>query len=199
MTTEAVQSIIGRAVTEAAFRSALFADPDQALAGYALTDAEKASLRAIDFETMDSFAGALDDRISKAFALGSLFGADMGAAALGGMDAGSSAGAGLGAADPAGSGATGFAAWDPGNSGDAGFAAWDPGNTGDAGFAAWSPDNAGAGLGADAGSAGSVGLGADAGSSSVPFADGSIGMGADAGSSAGAGQIGFASEIMRNP
>jgi hypothetical protein len=36
-----------------------------ALAGYDLTEGETASLKAIDFETMDSFAGVLDERVSK--------------------------------------------------------------------------------------------------------------------------------------
>jgi len=72
MSKQALEAVIGRAVTDGAFRSALFARPDVALAGYDLTAGEMASLKAIDFETMDSFAGVLDERVSKATALGLL-------------------------------------------------------------------------------------------------------------------------------
>ena len=65
MSKEAVQAIIGKAVMDAEFREALFANPEEVLAGYELTDAEIAELKAIDFETMESFAGTLDERISK--------------------------------------------------------------------------------------------------------------------------------------
>jgi hypothetical protein len=67
MTKEAVQTIIGQAVVDREFRESLFADPDEVLAGYELTEEEMVALKAIDAETMESFAGALDERISKAF------------------------------------------------------------------------------------------------------------------------------------
>ena len=70
MSQENIQTIIGRAVTDVEFRNALFADPDAALGGYDLTAEELANLRAIDFETIESFAGTLDDRISKASMFG---------------------------------------------------------------------------------------------------------------------------------
>lgn len=70
MSKEAVQAVIGKAVTDSEFREALFANPDEALAGYELTEAEIAALKSIDAETMESFAGSLDERISKAFAIG---------------------------------------------------------------------------------------------------------------------------------
>ena len=66
MSKEAVQAIIGKAVLDSEFREALFANPDQALAGYELTEVEVAALKAIGAETMESFAGTLDERISKA-------------------------------------------------------------------------------------------------------------------------------------
>jgi hypothetical protein len=66
MSKEAVEAIIGKAVTDSEFREALFADPDKALEGFELTEQEVAALKAIDAETMESFAGALDERISKA-------------------------------------------------------------------------------------------------------------------------------------
>jgi hypothetical protein len=65
MTKEALQSVIGRAVTDADFRHTLFANPDVALVDYDLTPEELASLIAIDYETMDDVAGTLDDRMSK--------------------------------------------------------------------------------------------------------------------------------------
>jgi hypothetical protein len=66
MSKEAVQAVIGKAVTESEFRELLFANPDEALEGYELTDEEMAALKAIDAEIMESFAGDLDERISKA-------------------------------------------------------------------------------------------------------------------------------------
>jgi hypothetical protein len=41
------------------YRALLFADPDQALAGYELTRDERAALRAVDAETLDAFAAQL--------------------------------------------------------------------------------------------------------------------------------------------
>jgi hypothetical protein len=65
MSREAVESILGKAMTNGQFRDALFANPDEVLAEYDLTADEVTALRAIDFETMESFAGTLDERISK--------------------------------------------------------------------------------------------------------------------------------------
>ncbi len=67
MSKGSVQAVIGKAVTEGEFRELLFANPDKALEGYELTDAELKALKSVDAETMESFAGALDERISKAF------------------------------------------------------------------------------------------------------------------------------------
>jgi hypothetical protein len=66
MSKEAVEAIIGKAVLESDFREDLFANPDEVLGGYDLTEEEMAALKAIDAETMESFAGTLDERISKA-------------------------------------------------------------------------------------------------------------------------------------
>ncbi len=74
MSKEAVQAVISKAVTDSKFREELFANPDQALSGYELTEAEVAALRHVDAETMESLAGTLDERISKAFAAGIVFG-----------------------------------------------------------------------------------------------------------------------------
>ena len=74
MSKEALQAVIGKAVMDSEFREALFADPDQALEGYELTEEEVAALKAIDAETMESFAGSLDERISKSYVIGAGFG-----------------------------------------------------------------------------------------------------------------------------
>lgn len=65
MSKESVEAVIGKAVLDSEFREALFADPEEVLAAYELTEEETAALMAIDFETMESFAGTLDERISK--------------------------------------------------------------------------------------------------------------------------------------
>jgi hypothetical protein len=70
MSQQAVQSIIGKAVLDAGFRSTLFADPDSALAGYELSDAEMAALRTVDAESLELAAGSLDERVSKSLAIG---------------------------------------------------------------------------------------------------------------------------------
>jgi hypothetical protein len=70
MSKEAVQAVIGKAVTDGKFREELFANPDHALSGFELTEAEIAALKNVDAETLESFAGTLDERISKAFAQG---------------------------------------------------------------------------------------------------------------------------------
>ena len=66
MSKESVEAIIGKAVLESDFREALFANPDEVLGEYDLTEEEMAALKAIDAETLESFAGTLDERISKA-------------------------------------------------------------------------------------------------------------------------------------
>jgi len=67
---EAVQAVIGKAVTDSKFREALFTHPEKALTGYELTQDEIAALKSIDAESMESLAGSLDERISKAFIIG---------------------------------------------------------------------------------------------------------------------------------
>jgi len=74
MSKETLQAVIGKAVLDSEFREALFADPDQALEGYELTEEEVAALKTIDAETMESFAGSLDERISKSIIAGAGFG-----------------------------------------------------------------------------------------------------------------------------
>ncbi len=72
MSKAAVEKIVGRAVLDSEYREALLADPDEVLGEYNLTEGEVAALKAIDFETMESFAGTLDDRISKVGLVGAM-------------------------------------------------------------------------------------------------------------------------------
>ena len=73
MSKEALEAVIGKAVLDSEFREALFADPDKALEGFELVGEEVAALKSIDTETMESFAGSLDERISKSWIAGAGF------------------------------------------------------------------------------------------------------------------------------
>ena len=75
MSKQAVQTIITKAVSDDKFREALFANPDQALQSYDLTEDEVGALKQIDAESMESLTGSLDERISKAFVIGWTVGA----------------------------------------------------------------------------------------------------------------------------
>ncbi len=59
MSQQALEAIIGRAMLDTHFRELLFADPDQALAGYDLTREERAVLLSVDAETLDALAERL--------------------------------------------------------------------------------------------------------------------------------------------
>ena len=65
MSQQAVQNLIGRAVMDAEFRKLLFSNPDKAFEGYDLTEDEKTVLRGLDQDEVASFAGKLDERITK--------------------------------------------------------------------------------------------------------------------------------------
>ncbi|MBN1873526.1 MAG: Franean1_4349 family RiPP [Anaerolineae bacterium] len=65
MSKEVVQMVIGRAVTEPAFRKQLFTNPERALKNYDLTQEEIAALKTINAEHLENFVGGLDERISK--------------------------------------------------------------------------------------------------------------------------------------
>ena len=71
MSKEAVEAVMGKAMLDATFRGLLFAKPNEALAGFDLTDTERAALKAIDKETFDTLSNTLDARTSKS-ALGNL-------------------------------------------------------------------------------------------------------------------------------
>ncbi len=67
MSAESVQQIIGRAITEEAYRELLFSNPDQALAGFDLTAEETSALKGLKREEFDGAASDLEERISKSF------------------------------------------------------------------------------------------------------------------------------------
>ncbi len=66
MSEEVLQFIIGRAVTDPEFRDLLFKNPDEALAGYDLTEEEAESLKGIERDEFEGNLGELKDRISRA-------------------------------------------------------------------------------------------------------------------------------------
>ena len=65
MSKEAVEAIVGRAVIDDAFRETLLLHPDRALAGYDLDEGDLDVLRETGAESLEAFAGSLDERISK--------------------------------------------------------------------------------------------------------------------------------------
>ena len=65
MSTESVEKIIGRAVTEPEYRELLFSNPKAALEGYELTEDEIKALEGMDREKFDAAVSNLEDRISR--------------------------------------------------------------------------------------------------------------------------------------
>lgn len=65
MSDTGVKEIIEKAIEDKKFRQQLFADPQKALAGYDLTDAERKMLESLDENNFDQFAGGLGDRTTK--------------------------------------------------------------------------------------------------------------------------------------
>ncbi len=65
MPTEGVEKVIERAITDEAFRTLLFDEPDKALAGSGLTEQEIASLKGLKPEQFEAATGDLEQRVSK--------------------------------------------------------------------------------------------------------------------------------------
>lgn len=65
MSQDAVQKVIGRAITDAEFRQQLLDDAHAACADYDLSEEELAALEALDPDSLKLFAGKLDARLSK--------------------------------------------------------------------------------------------------------------------------------------
>jgi hypothetical protein len=65
MSQEAVQQVIGRAITDAEFRQQLIDDAHAACTDYDLTEEELTALDALDADSLQAFAGKLDARLSK--------------------------------------------------------------------------------------------------------------------------------------
>ena len=78
MTLEAVQAVIVKAVQEEEFRKELFANPDEALSGYDLSETESAALKSLDAETLEPQTGTVDERLSKTVVAGWIVGAACG-------------------------------------------------------------------------------------------------------------------------
>jgi hypothetical protein len=60
---QALQAVIGRAILDAKFRFALYADPATALVEYELTGDEMAALQAVDAESLEACAIGLSRHI----------------------------------------------------------------------------------------------------------------------------------------
>ena len=65
MSTEAVQAVLERTVTDAQFRTRLFTAPDEALAEYELTPEESGALRELCVDASHTESTALDRRETK--------------------------------------------------------------------------------------------------------------------------------------
>ena len=65
MSQSEIERVIGRAVTDSAFRQALIDDARVACQGYDLTEDELDALEKLDASSLMAFAGTLDSRISK--------------------------------------------------------------------------------------------------------------------------------------
>jgi hypothetical protein len=65
MSQSEIERVIGRAVTDSAFRQALIDDARAACKDYDLTEDELDALEKLDANSLMAFAGTLDQRISK--------------------------------------------------------------------------------------------------------------------------------------
>jgi Ribosomally synthesized peptide prototyped by Frankia Franean1_4349. len=64
-TLEAVQRIVGRAVTDADFREALKTHPDSVFANRDVTPEEQEALKAMDWDSIGSVGTELEQRVSR--------------------------------------------------------------------------------------------------------------------------------------
>jgi|DewCreStandDraft_4_1066084.scaffolds.fasta_scaffold360550_1 hypothetical protein len=65
MSQSEVEKVIGRAITDVSFRTALLKDARAACKEYELSEEELEALEKLDESSMAAFAGTLDERISK--------------------------------------------------------------------------------------------------------------------------------------
>lgn len=65
MSKSTVEQLIGKMMLDGAFRASVTANPSQALAGYDLTDEERAAFAQMDASAFDAAASRLDTRLSK--------------------------------------------------------------------------------------------------------------------------------------
>ena len=63
MALQGVQSVIGKAAVDRAYRELLFSKPDEALAGHDLSADEVACLKGLSREKFDAVAGELEEKI----------------------------------------------------------------------------------------------------------------------------------------
>ncbi len=65
MSKQSLESAIGKAILDIEFRNTLFAFPDEALADFDLSAAEKNMLKRVDCETLELLAKTLNMRLGK--------------------------------------------------------------------------------------------------------------------------------------
>jgi len=65
VSTEAVQAVLERTVTDPSFRTRLFTQPDEALAEYSLSSTENVALRELCVDAGQTDSAALDRRETK--------------------------------------------------------------------------------------------------------------------------------------
>ena len=70
MSQSEIERVIGRAVTDSAFRQALIDNAHEACKEYDLTADELEALETLDAQSLLAFAGTLDKRISKTIGSG---------------------------------------------------------------------------------------------------------------------------------
>lgn len=66
MSEEAVSFIIGRAVTDVAYRELLFSNPEEAIAEFDLTEEEQTHFKKLNREKFEASLGEMEERISRA-------------------------------------------------------------------------------------------------------------------------------------